>query len=227
MSQASNNDSPKTPKSGRLLLRSPLIVALDVDDLKQALKLAEELHDVAGCFKVGPRLVFRYGEAIIQQLARLAPVFVDCKFFDIPSTMVASVRAAFAAGASFVTIHALAGADALDLIARLEEELRQTRPFQILNVTILTSWEDHRLPPNWIQQPIERHVQSLVGQVVAAGMDGIVCSPLELRFLANRDLFLVTPGVRLDRPKDTRGVCGDDARGGSAAHAEGTDLGSA
>ena len=62
-------------------------------------------------------------------------MFIDNKYFDIPSTMEAAVRASFEVGASFCTVHAQAGPEALTMLAALEESLCQTRPFRILAVT--------------------------------------------------------------------------------------------
>ena len=73
----------------------PLFVALDVDDEKTALSYAERLHNLVMGFKVGPRLYFNSGPSLISQLSRWGSVFLDFKFYDIPSTMTASVRALF------------------------------------------------------------------------------------------------------------------------------------
>ncbi len=96
--------------------------------------------NLAGGFKLGPRLLLKYGQSLIQEIAQYAPVFVDCKFFDITSTTMAAVRSSFEAGASVVTVHALNGKECLQALAKLEKELNQIRPFKILCVTILTSW---------------------------------------------------------------------------------------
>lgn len=194
--------------SKEIHLKTPLMVALDVDDLYSVRTLVDQLQDVAGCFKVGPRLVYRFGEKLVQDLAERAPVFVDCKFFDIQSTMEASVRAAFEAGATFVTIHAMCGRETLLRMAEIEDELNQQRPFKILNVTILTSWEEKSFPKIFVQQPVQDHVLQLVEHVTEAGMNGIVCSPMELDILRDRGLFLVTPGVRLksDEKSDQKRV---------------------
>lgn len=179
-------------------LKSPLMLALDHDDPVFIEKLTEDLSDVVGCFKLGPRMAYRMGEIWTRKIAERAPLFIDCKFFDIPSTMESSVRTAFELGATFVTVHAMAGPEALKRLAEVEKELSQKRPFKILNVTILTSWDQNSFSPNFIQATPQKHVEILVDQVRAAGMDGIVCSPHELSFLKNRDLYLVTPGIRLE-----------------------------
>lgn len=191
-------------------MKNPIIVALDVDSREQALKLADQLADVVGGFKVGPRLCLRYGQDLVKEIAARGPVFVDNKHFDIPSTMEAAVRASFEAGATLVTVHALSGKEALTKMAAVEKELNQQRPFKILAVTILTSWDQNSMPSNLKQQPISQHVTDLAGLVLESGMTGLVCSPHELDLLQNKGLYLVTPGIRfsIDSLGDQKRVMG-------------------
>ena len=175
---------------------NPLIVALDVDTREKALSLANTLADVVGGFKLGPRLCLRYGMEFVKEMAKKGPIFLDNKHFDIPSTMEAAVRASFEAGASLVTVHALSGREALERMAAVEKELNRQRPFRILAVTILTSWDEKSVPGNLKSQPISQHVIELATLVKDSGLRGVVCSPHELDLLQNRDLYLVTPGIR-------------------------------
>lgn len=177
-------------------MRNPLILALDVDTRDQALKIADQIGDVVGGIKLGPRLCLRYGLEFVQEMAQRAPIFMDNKHFDIPSTMEAAVRASFDAGASLVTVHALSGAEALTRMAKVEAELSKQRPFRILAVTILTSWDQNSLPPVMKPHQISQHVTELASLVQSSGFNGIVCSPHELDLLQNRGLYLVTPGIR-------------------------------
>lgn len=177
--------------------RNPICLSLDVDTREEALKWAAEIGDQLGAIKIGPRLVTRYGADLIADLKKYAPVFVDCKFFDIPSTMVAAVRAAFDAGASVVTVHALAGHEALTEMAKLESELQKQRPFRIIAVTILTSWDQQSFPENFKKAAVLEHVHQLADLVQKSGLKSIVCSPEEAEELSKKSLFLLTPGIRL------------------------------
>jgi orotidine-5'-phosphate decarboxylase len=177
-------------------MKNPIILALDVDTRDQALKIADEIGDIVGGIKLGPRLCLRYGLEFVQEMAQRAPIFMDNKHFDIPSTMEAAVRASFDAGASLVTVHALSGAEALKRMAAVEAELSKQRPFKVLAVTILTSWDQNSLPPVMNPQPIAQHVTELASLVQNSGLTGIVCSPHELDLLQNKGLYLVTPGIR-------------------------------
>ena len=177
-------------------MKNPIILALDVDSRDEALRIVDEVGEIIGGIKLGPRLCLRYGTALVEEIAQRAPVFLDNKHFDIPSTMEAAVRASFDAGASLVTVHALSGLEALTRMAAVEAELNKIRPFKVLAVTILTSWDQQSLPSNLKDFSIAQHVMDLTGLVQNAGLSGVVCSPHELDLLQNRNLYLVTPGIR-------------------------------
>ena len=190
--------------------KNPLCVALDVDTDVRAMELFNQLKSLVGGFKLGPRLIHRYGQALVQKMAKESRIFVDCKFFDIPSTMEAAVRATFDSGASLCTVHALAGAEAMRGLAHLENELNKTRPFRILAVTILTSWNEESFPSNFKKQGIPRHVKELAEMVRDAGLHSVVCSPEEIDLLKDIGLYLLTPGIRLatDSKSDQKRVMG-------------------
>lgn len=179
-------------------LNNPLIVALDVDSRDRCLEIVEKTSDLVGGFKLGPRLIVRYGAELVKTVAHAAPVFVDMKFLDIPSTMVSAVQASFDAGASLVTVHAWAGEQALIELAQLERKLNLLRPFRILAVTVLTSFKVETLPDTMIKEPISSQVSKLAKLVNQSGLKGIVCSPHETKMLRDEfsELYIVNPGVR-------------------------------
>lgn len=183
-------------------INNPLLIALDLDDKKRVLEMADALSEVAGAFKLGPRLCLRYGQDFVKEIAQHAPVFMDNKHFDIPSTMESAVRSSFEAGASLVTIHAQAGVVAMKKMAQLEKELNQVRPFKILAVTILTSFDSSSLPSVLKSQTIDEHVLELAQLTRDSGLTGLVCSAHELQILQKHfkkeELFLVTPGIRFE-----------------------------
>lgn len=180
-------------------LKSPVILALDVDSKESCLELVEQTKLSVGCFKLGPRLIVKYGAPLIREIAEIAPVFVDNKYLDIPSTMVAAVRASFEAGASLVTVHAWAGNKALAELAKLEKDLSQERPFQILVVTVLTSFDQSDLPFGLSSSSIPEQVEALAESAISSGLTGLVCSPNEVKSLKNKypKAFFVTPGIRV------------------------------
>jgi orotidine-5'-phosphate decarboxylase len=191
-------------------LKNPLILALDVDSKEDAFKILDHVGDLVGGIKLGPRLNYRYGAEFVKEVAEIAPVFVDNKYFDIPSTMISSVRASFEAGATLVTVHALAGSEALRLLGKLEAELNQIRPFKILAVTVLTSWSEESMSASFHSWSIENHVRNLTQEVYASGLRGLVCSGHELEYLNYPGLYKVIPGIRLS--SDQSGSVSEDQK---------------
>ena len=155
-------------------LKNPLILALDVDNESQAREIIHQTSGIVGGIKIGPRLMLRLGPQFLKQVADQSSVFLDMKFFDIPSTMISAVKSAFDIGASLVTIHAQAGSEALKPLAKLEEEYRKTKDVKILCVTMLTSFEQKKLPSILKNQSIDDHVDELVKLVTESGLSGIV-----------------------------------------------------
>jgi orotidine-5'-phosphate decarboxylase len=198
-------------------LSNPLCVALDVDLPADALSIARELEGKVGAFKIGPRLTNLDSE-IVKKVSFLGPVFVDHKYYDIPSTMEGAARSAFAAGATFVTVHASCGAEALKKMAEVEADLNELRPFKVLAVTVLTSLTPEDLPEFRRDIPVKDQVNQLASQVFACGLEGIVCSPWEVDSIRklNSRAFVVTPGIR-----SAKDDMGDQKRTMTAAEAVG------
>lgn len=189
----------------RAQVSNPIFVAVDVDTAERALEIVRHTRAFVGGFKIGPRLAVRYGEGFLKEVARHGSLFVDNKYFDIPSTMRAAVQAAFDCGASFCTVHAQAGSEALSMLAELESELCAQRPFRVLAVTVLTSFRQETLPSVTQGLPIAQQTLELARLTLDSGLTGLVCSPEEVESLrrAFSSAYLVTPGVRLS--SDARG----------------------
>lgn len=180
------------------ILKSPYFLALDIDDPAQAWSVFDELKDCIGGVKIGPRLMMRDSQ-LVSRIAQLIPVFLDMKFYDIPTTLTSAVRAAYDLGATFVTIHAQNSPQALRDVTRLESELNQKRFFRVLAVTILTSYGNSDFPPNWKKGTSEELVQDLARYCLNQGLSGLVCSAYEVELIKKMQphSFVVTPGIRL------------------------------
>ena len=188
--------------------KHPVFVALDLDDAQKAKALADQLSGLVG-FKLGPRLLMKYGPTLVESVAKHGPVFVDNKYFDIPNTMESAVKATFEAGATFCTVHAQSGSEALQRMATLEKKLNATRPFKFLSVTVLTSFSKESLPVVLKEISIEEQVKMLAQLTFESGLTGLVCSPFEVEALKGffPEGFFVTPGVRTQAS-----VAGDDQK---------------
>ena len=183
----------------KLNLKNPIICALDLDDPKKALDIVNTLGDTVGAYKIGPRLFFKL--KTLKDILKFAPVFMDFKFYDIPSTMEASINACYELEASIVTVHASCGDLTLKKLKKLESQ--KERPFHIACVTVLTSF-DETLPANWKPVPAKEHVEILSKSIFKSGLNTVVCSPLEASHIRKKypHANIITPGINLNKYAD-------------------------
>jgi len=126
-------------------------------------------------------------------------VFLDLKFHDIPNTVAESVRVASEDGVFMLTIHASGGRRMMEAAV----SARKNRLPKILAVTVLTSLDEGDLTELGVARPLKEQVLHLSKLALSCGVDGIVCSAWESKFLRTEvpgDYIVVTPGVR---PKST------------------------
>ena len=180
-----------------------IIVALDVDSLREARRMVRMLAPHVQCFKVGKQLFVHAGPDVVRLIhASGRDVFLDLKFHDIPNTVAKAVIEAARLGVRLVDLHA-SGGPAMMAAARTEvtrvcrrEGLR--RPL-LLAVTVLTSLDDADLRAVGVGSGAARQVLRLARLAARSGMDGVVCSPREIatiRRALGRRFTIVTPGVR-------------------------------
>jgi orotidine-5'-phosphate decarboxylase len=172
----------------------PIIIALDVETLGEARRLVEQIGDSADFYKVGMELYAVGGMPFVDELVgRGKQVFLDLKLYDISETVKRATRQMVKSGVAFLTVHASKA------VMRAALEGRDNAPTQLLAVTVLTSFDQQDLIDLGYKTPLSELVVLLVNQAVATGVDGVVCSPLELanvRRIGGSELKLVTPGVR-------------------------------
>jgi orotidine-5'-phosphate decarboxylase len=175
-------------------MESPLVLALDTDDLEQALAWSRAAGEAAGMVKAGLELFAAAGPAAVAALAGDGRrVMLDLKLHDIPATVAGGMRAAARAGAELVTVHALGGPAMLEAAVRAAGDR-----CRVAAVTVLTSASPADLAAAGLP-PAEEAVPRLAAMAVAAGCQAVVCSPLEAAALRARlgpSVELVCPGVR-------------------------------
>lgn len=173
-------------------IRAKMALALDVDDLVQANRLARQLRPWFGVAKVGLELFTAAGpDAVGTMLDNGFDVFLDLKLHDIPTTVAKSASVAGALGASYLTLHAHGGPDMLragvEGLVSGATNAGLDAPMAVA-ITVLTSDADapDHIVPNRLRVAVE------------AGCGGIVCAGRDLadvRQLSPRT-FRVVPGIR-------------------------------
>ena len=168
-----------------------IIVALDVCDAEEARTLIKGLGPEADFYKIGFELYAAAGMNFVREALDSfgKKVFLDLKLHDIGETVFRATKEICRQNVTFLTVHARPKVMSAALRGRGSAACR------LLGVTILTDLEPADLVGISITELLDRRVR----QALDAGVDGVVCSPLEaarVRELAGPKLTIVTPGVR-------------------------------
>ena len=177
-----------------------VIIACDFPDRDTTLSFLDRFTGRKPFVKIGMELFYGAGPDIVRTVkARGHQVFLDLKLHDIPNTVKKAMAVLRDLGADIVNLHA-AGTIAM-MEAALEGLTRPdgTRPL-LIAVTQLTSTDQHALENELlIGQPMDQVVLRYALNARKAGLDGVVCSPLEaarVHETCGADFLTVTPGVR-------------------------------
>lgn len=183
-------------------MKRDVIIALDFKDGKTALNFLDKFVDKKLFVKVGMELFYAEGPSIVKEIKeRGHKIFLDLKLHDIPNTVKGGMRSLSHLGVDIVNVHA-AGTISM-MKAALEGSIRDdgTRPL-VIAVTQLTSTSEERMKEELlIESKINDTIVHYAKNAKKAGLDGVVCSPLEAGMVKNAvgmDFITVTPGVRFD-----------------------------
>ena len=177
-----------------------VIIACDFPSAEQTLAFLDRFPGKKPFVKIGMELFYGEGPAIVRQIkARGHWIFLDLKLHDIPNTVKKAMAVLSGLDVDVCNLHAAGGAEMMR--AALEGLTRTdgTRPL-LIAVTQLTSTNQETLERELlIREPIAEVVMSYAENAKRAGLDGVVCSPLEAGKVHQRcgeDFLTVTPGVR-------------------------------
>ncbi|MFQ9923465.1 MAG: orotidine-5'-phosphate decarboxylase [Beduini sp.] len=182
---------------------SKVIIALDFKSKQEVIDFLDRFKDEKLYVKVGMELFYGQGIEMIEEIVRRGhSIFLDLKLHDIPNTVKSAMRQLSALGVDMVNVHASGSIEMMKAaIEGLNEGAQgKTRPLCIA-VTCLTSLDQAVLDNElMIHEPLEKVVLKWAENAKAAGLDGIVCSPLESKIVHEQlgvDFITVTPGIRL------------------------------
>lgn len=171
-----------------------IIIALDVETAAEARVLVSALDGAASFFKVGLELYTAAGMDFVRELKSAGHrVFLDLKLYDIGETVKRATAQVALSGADFLTVHGSRAVMSGAVAGRADA------PLKLLAVTVLTSYDESDLRQMGYSCSLSELVDLRVANAREAGIDGLVCSALEVsrvRVLAGREAILVTPGVR-------------------------------
>lgn len=183
-------------------LKDRLIVALDIDDEEEALRLVDQLRGSVGMFKVGLEPFCLFGPGFVEKIREKGgEVFLDLKFHDIPRTAAQAARAAVKMGVRMFNVHISGGKTMLKAVVdAVMEETGGGDATKILGVTVLTSLgaEELKEEVGIHRSPLEQ-VLFWAELAKECGLSGVVASPREasaIRSRCGKDFLIVTPGIR-------------------------------
>ena len=177
-----------------------VIVACDFASAEQTFNFLDKFTGRKPFVKIGMELYYAEGPEIVRQIkARGHKIFLDLKLHDIPNTVKKAMAVLRNLDVDITNLHA-AGATAM-MQGALEGLTREdgTRPL-LIAVTQLTSTDQQSMERDiLIKEPIDQVVMHYAKTAKNAGLDGIVCSPLEagkVHDTCGKDFLTITPGVR-------------------------------
>ena len=177
-----------------------VIIACDFSGKQECLEFLDKFTGVKPFVKIGMELFYAAGPEIVREIkARGHKIFLDLKLHDIPNTVMKAMKVLAGLDVDMCNLHA-AGTKAMmeGAVKGLTRE-DGTRPL-LLAVTQLTSTSEDRMREELlIDHPIDEVVIKYASNAKEAGLDGVVCSPLEagkVKAAVGKEFLTVTPGVR-------------------------------
>ena len=177
-----------------------LVVALDVPTAQEAIALARRLQGRVGMLKIGLELFCAQGPAFIREIQAFAPVFLDLKLHDIPTTVHRALEALLPLDPALIDIHTQGGPAMIEAAAEAVRAHRQGGGrTQLLGVTVLTSLDREALTRLGLATDPGDMALHLARLARECGCDGVVCSAQEaasVRDACGEAFHRLTPGIR-------------------------------
>ena len=178
-----------------------VIIALDFDSKEKVFSFLDKFEGKKPFVKIGMELYYAEGPEIVKEIKRRGhKIFLDLKLHDIPNTVKKAMKVLSELDVDMTNLHA---SGTINMMKGAIEGLTRpdgTRPM-LIAVTQLTSTDQESMENDLlIKEPIDKVVMHYASNAKIAGLDGVVCSPLEagkVHGVCGDGFVTVTPGVRL------------------------------
>lgn len=177
-----------------------VIIACDFPSAEKTFEFLDKFTDKKPFVKIGMELFYAEGPSIVKEIKKRGhKIFLDLKLHDIPNTVKKAMAVLSSLDVDICNLHA--GGTVAMMQAAIEGLTREdgTRPL-LIAVTQLTSTDQQSMETDLlIKEPIDKVVMHYAANAKKAGLDGVVCSPLEagkVHEICGADFLTVTPGVR-------------------------------
>ena len=182
-----------------------VIIACDFKNREELFKFLEPFKGLNPFLKIGMEIFYKEGPQLVRDLkAQGCRIFLDLKLHDIPNTVEKAMRNLSELGAEIVNCHAAGGIEMMKAARRGLDATEEGKKSELIAVTQLTSISQEALENELlIEKPLPEVVRQYALNAKAAGLQGVVCSPLEAPIIKELGLLSVTPGIRFaDNSKD-------------------------
>lgn len=196
-----------------------VIIACDFAGKREVLDFLDLFTEEKPYVKIGMELFYAEGPEIVREIKKRGhKIFLDLKLHDIPNTVMKAMSVLVNLDVDMCNVHAGGTVSMMEAAVKGLMRADGTRPL-LIAVTQLTSTDQERMEKDLlIEKPLEDVVMHYAKNAKAAGLDGVVCSPLEsgkVHSACGADFLTVTPGVRF-----AGGETGDQARVTTPARAK-------
>ncbi len=182
-------------------MNKDVIIACDFNGKEQLYKFLDNFKEEKLYLKVGMELFYAGGSEIVKEIkARGHKIFLDLKLHDIPNTVKKAMAVLSSLDVDMVNLHAGGGSIMMKYALEGLTRADGTRPL-LIAVTQLTSTNQELMTSELlIDKPLDEVVMSYALNTKNAGLDGVVCSPLEagkVHDVCGKSFLTITPGIRL------------------------------
>ena len=185
---------------------SDVIIACDFSSKEETLKFLDQFKEEKPFVKIGMELFYAEGSEIVKEIKKRGhKIFLDLKLCDIPNTVYKAMKNIAALGVDMTNVHAFGS---IEMMKAAKKAINEVNPeTKLIAVTVLTSSDQNVLDNElMIDGNINDVILKYASNTKEAGLDGVVCSPLESKIIKEKcgeDFLTVTPGIRF----------ADDAKG--------------
>ena len=177
-----------------------VIIACDFDSAEKTFAFLDQFTDKKPFVKIGMELYYAEGPSIVKEIKeRGHKIFLDLKLHDIPNTVKKAMAVLSGLDVDMTNLHAAGTKRMMEAAIEGLTKPDGTRPI-LIAVTQLTSTDQESMEADLlIKEPIDKVVMHYAHNAMEAGLDGVVCSPLEagkVHDLCGKNFVTVTPGVR-------------------------------
>ena len=175
-----------------------VIIACDFKNKEELMNFLKPFAGLNPFLKIGMEIFYKEGPQLVKELKEKGcKIFLDLKLHDIPNTVEKAMRNLSELGVEIVNCHAAGGIEMMKAARRGLDYTEQGKKSELIAVTQLTSISQEALEKELlIEKPLPDVVRHYALNAKEAGLQGVVCSPLEASIIKELGLISVTPGIR-------------------------------